>query len=331
MGCGAQGLVPNFNAWLQTAWGAGAEFWSSGPVGLFGCATNLVFGQNPPYYLDDFLAVYPKFFGPPTVLTGASTTAPSNQITVLSAVGLLVGQFLVCGDFPPGAIITNISGTTITVNNAATATDSAATLQVYAVPVVPVTVIQLYLNLAWSSLAQARWQEQWYVAMGWFCAHYCTLYARSDAVEVLTIAQSAIHGEVPAGTIPGSAFTLSTAPTNGVLQGLYKNGSFQTPGADYTLVGVTIAMTIPLVTGDALYATWPVNSTTTSPATYTAAQIAAQGIANGIETSKSVGDVSASYSVLESLNDFGQWTLTLYGQQLATMAKVIGSGPMVIW
>ena len=57
----SSGSWPNFNAWLQTAWGAGAEYWSSGYAGLFSAATNLVFGQNPPYTLDDFLSVYPVF------------------------------------------------------------------------------------------------------------------------------------------------------------------------------------------------------------------------------------------------------------------------------
>jgi hypothetical protein len=100
---------------------------------------------------------------------------------------------------------------------------------------------------------------------------------------------------------------------------------------DYTLTGNTITTTVPVTVNDALYATWPINTTTTTPAQYTPAQIAAQGIANGIETSKAVGDVSASYAVLESLAEFGQWNLTLYGQQLATAARVIGAGPMVVW
>lgn len=327
----ASGLVPNFNAWLQTAWGAGAEFWSAGPQGFFGNATNLVFGQNPPYYLDTFLAYYPKFFGAPTVYSGVVTLQGSNQATFGSAASLLFGQFCVCGDFPPNTVITKINGNVVTFNNNALTTDSTATVQVYQAPVVPITVIQLYLNLANASLVQCRWQEEWLVAMGWFTAHYLTLYARSDAQEVLTIVQSAIHGETPTGTIPGTAFALSVAPVNGVLQGLYKNGVFQTPGVDYTLLGTAITMTSSVDAGDALYATWPINTTTTAPVVYTAAQVAAQGIANGIEVSKSVGDVSASYSVLNSLEQFGQWNLTLYGQQLATMAKVIGSGPMVIW
>jgi len=325
------GLIPNFNAWLQTAWGAGAEFWSAGPAGFFGSATNLVFGTNPPYYLDNFLAFYPKFFGAATSFIGVTTVAGSNQATFLSVTGLQLGQFVISSDFPPGTVIIGISSLNVTFNNNALTNDNNAVFQAYLAPVVPVAVITLYLNLANASLVQCRWQEEWTVAMGWFIAHYLTLYARSDAAEVLTIATSAIHGEIPAGTKPGTTFTLSAAPTNGTLQGYYKNGVFQTPGVDYTLAGNVITTAVTVLTTDNLYATWPINSTTTSAVTYSAAQVAAQGIANGIMTSKSVGDVSASYNVLESLKEFGQWNLTLYGQQLATMAKVIGSGPMVIW
>lgn len=328
---GTSGSWPNFNAWLGTAWGSGAEFWSAGYSWLFASASNLVFGQNPPYFLDDFLAVYPKFFGVPTAFTGGVVTQGSNQITLSSTAGILVGQFLVCGNFPKGTVVTVVSSGGVTVNNNALTANANASLQVYQSPVVPVVVIQLYLNLAYASLVHARWEEQWCVAMGWFIAHYCTLYARSDAVEVLTLVQASIHGEVPGGAKPGTTFTLSGAPPNGALQGLYKNGVFQTPGVDYNLVGNVVTMGAAVTAFDALYATWPVNTTTTTPAQYSPAQIAAQGIANGIETSKAVGDVSASYAVLESLAQFGQWNLTLYGQQLATMAKVVGSGPMVVW
>jgi hypothetical protein len=40
--------------------------------------------------------------------------------------------------------------------------------------------------------------------------------------------------------------------------------------------------------------------------------------------------VSAGYTALESLKEFGAWQLTRYGQQLITIAKTIGAGPMVL-
>lgn len=60
---------------------------------------------------------------------------------------------------------------------------------------------------------------------------------------------------------------------------------------------------------------------------------ASAGLARGILTSKSAGDVSAGYSQIMSSGweSWGAWNLTLYGQQFITMAKVIGFGPMYIW
>lgn len=323
---------PNFNAWLQTAWGAGQEFWSSGPGMAISGATNLVFGKNPPYWLDSFLAIYPKFFGLPTVVSNCSTTAGSNSVAVPSTYGFLQGQFLQSSAFPPGTVVTGLGSGTITVNNNALVTASGTVaLVVYQQPPVPVAVIQLYTNLAWASLQQARWQEQWFVAMGWFVAHYVTLYAQTDASEVISQLLTIIHGEIPAGAVPGTVYTLSSVPPGGVLQTLTVNGLMQTPGVDYALDGLTVTFEAATPAGAIIYATWPAQSQVFTPTAATGAMIAAQGLAGGIQTSKSVGDVSVSYQVLESLAAWGQWNLTRYGQQLATMAKVVGSGPMVIY
>jgi hypothetical protein len=322
--------TPNFNAWLGTAWGAGAEF---GVVcGSFYAATNLVFGQNPPYYLDDFRAFYPKFFGLSTSVSGCGTTIGTNVVTVPpGTIGLDYGQFLQSSAFPKGTIITGIGSNSIALNNNALVTDSNVTLMVFESSPIPTGVILLYLNLAYDSLVQARWQEQWTVAMGWFIAHYCTLYAKSDASEVFETLQTTMHTEVPAGAVPGLAYTLSGIPPGGSLQTLTKNGLFLTPNVDYTLNGVNITLTLATSVGDKLYAVWPVQTQVFTASAPNGAQIAAQGLAGGIQTSKSVGDVSVSYQALASLEDWGAWNLTSYGQQLATMARVIGAGPMVLW
>lgn len=323
---------PNFDAWLQTAWGSGYEYWQNCGAG-YGAA-NLVFGQNPPYYLDDFLATFPKFFGLPTAIPNCAAMAGSNQITVPQAYAgqLAVGQFVTTGaQLPLGAVITGISGATVTLNVTSGSAIAAFTINAYTNPPVPVFVTTLYLSLANASLVQARWQEQWYLAMGWFIAHYCTLYARSDAAELSTALQTTQHVETPTGAIPGTVYALSAQPPGGALQSLTKNGYFLVPGVDYTLTQATVTLAAPTVAGDALLATWPVPLQVSTAQVYTGAQVAAQALAGGIQTSKSVGDVSVSYQTLTSLEDWGQWNLTLYGQQLATMAKVVGSGPMVIW
>lgn len=61
--------------------------------------------------------------------------------------------------------------------------------------------------------------------------------------------------EIPAGVIPGNAYTMTHVPT--VLFGFYWNGIFQRPGIDYTLIGAVITMTTgATVGGDTVYAVY---------------------------------------------------------------------------
>lgn len=473
----SSGSWPNFNAWLDNAWGAGGEYSSTKNLQMFAMGSNFVFGLNPPFYLDDFKAQHPKFFGLATPLSGCSTTAGSATIAVQSTQGLAEGQFVQAGGMlPKGTIIKSIqtslstetisygetpqgsgthyalsaapptgvvqltrngvfqtpgvdyallgnqillavpmtdgdalyatwlaqtqlvpvhgetpvgavpgdtftlssappngvlqtltadgvfltagvdytlSGTTITltapltdgtlyatwipagysitVNNAALASTSSVTLQVYEAPPIPVTVVLMYLRLACASLVHARWCEMWWIGIGLYISHYCTLYAKSDTSEVFESLQTAVHGETPLGIAPGTVYTLSAAPPDGVLQALTKNGLFQTPGIDYTIVGNTLTLTVPTVAGDTLYATWPVSFQTLTSVAPSGAEIAAQGLAGGIQVSKGVGDVSVGYQALDTLSSWGAWGLTTYGQQLATMAKIVGIGPALIY
>ena len=62
-----------------------------------------------------------------------------------------------------------------------------------------------------------------------------------------------------------------------------------------------------------------------------AGQIAAQGVAYGIQTAKSAGDISVSYQAISGTEDWAAWNLTTYGQTLVTFAKVQGAGPMLLY
>lgn len=56
------------------------------------------------------------------------------------------------------------------------------------------------------------------------------------------------------------------------------------------------------------------------------------GLSKGVQVSKGAGDVSTSYqAITQGWESWGAFNLTLYGQQLMTMAKVVGAGPMWIW
>jgi hypothetical protein len=327
---GSCGNVPNFTAWLSNAWGAGQEY-SSVCAAFYG-ASNMVFGQNPPYFLDDFKAVYPKFFGLPTSLSGCGTTLGSKVVTVPSMNGLDYGQFIQAwGTFPKGTVICGLGAGEVTLSTAALSTSGTATLQVYQSPPVPVGVILLYLKLAYASLVFERWQEQWLVGLALYIAHFLTLYAKSDSSEVFETLQTAVHGETPSGAVPGTVYTLSAVPPGNTLQALTKNGSFLVPGTAYALSGDMITLASPTVLNDVLYATWPVEVQAFTSGQPNGASIAAQGLAGGIQSSKSVGDVSVSYATLDSLKGWGALQLTSYGQQLVTMACVVGAGPMVVY
>jgi hypothetical protein len=287
----------------------------------------LVFGQNPSYYLDNFQAIYPNFFGPATLVSNASTVAGSPIITVPSTTGLVPGQFLQCQGLPPGSIIMGIGASTIMVNQNANVSLGNTSLSVYTAPPIPIMAIQLYINLATASLVQARWQEMWAFGISLFVAHYCTLYAKSAAAEVVAFMQAAIHSETPDGAVPGTVYTLSALPPAGVLQGLFINGIFQRPGIDYTLSGPNITLMVATQPGDKIQATWPVQSTAITTGAPSTAQLAAQGLFNGVMSSKSVGDVSASYTVLNEQEGWGTFRTTTFGAQLIDLAQVIGSGP----
>jgi hypothetical protein len=56
------------------------------------------------------------------------------------------------------------------------------------------------------------------------------------------------------------------------------------------------------------------------------------GLAKGVQVSKSAGDVSTSIQTITTgWESWGAWNLTTFGQQLITMARTIGYGPMWIW
>lgn len=63
-------------------------------------------------------------------------------------------------------------------------------------------------------------------------------------------------------------------------------------------------------------------------------RVISKSLAAGLTASKSAGSLSKSYdygSINEDFTGLGTWKLTLYGQQFATMAKLMGKGGSYIW
>ena len=58
------------------------------------------------------------------------------------------------------------------------------------------------------------------------------------------------------------------------------------------------------------------------------------GLAKGVQTSKSAGDLSVSYDFSQVASDFNGWgtyKLTVYGQQFVTIARLVSLGGMTVW
>ncbi|MGD8188566.1 DUF4054 domain-containing protein [Brevibacillus ginsengisoli] len=112
-------------------------------------------------------------------------------------------------------------------------------------------IVEMYIALADASIKETRWHSYWKVAMGWFVAHFCTLYLQGVA-----------------------------DPNSG------------------------------------------------------AAGVLKAGQTRGLPTSKSAGDVSVSTdysSIAQDLDGWAAWKLTLYGQQLATIGRIVGKGGMYVY
>jgi len=256
------GQLPNIDFQILSAWGfpdEGESFYTS-------AASGLVFGTNPPYQLDDFLAAYPKFGTQPQGVMAASVSSGGQGFAVgdravivqPDANGCLLTVAAIGANGAVTAFTVSIQGQGYSVANGLTTTavspslGTGLTVNVLIITPanlqIPSLMMQMFINLASASLIQARWLDQWQFAMGLFVAHFCTLWLASEGN-------------------PGS-----------------------TPGA-----------------------------------------IARSGLALGIIVSHSEGEVSKSIEPPD-LGEFDlSWGQTIYGQQLVTMAKVVGMGPLFLY
>lgn len=165
----------------------------------------LTSGTNPPYSAADFFALYPKFGGKAASYTDTITiTANSPVVTSIATQGLSAGMLVSGAGIPAGTTIQSVdSDTQITLSVAATANGTA--LNVYSTPLLPMAVINAYIALASASLMQARWQDAWVIAMGWFVAHFATLWLRSEGTTTGTPGQAAAAGLARGITVSKSA------------------------------------------------------------------------------------------------------------------------------
>lgn len=89
--------------------------------------------------------------------------------------------------------------------------------------VVPTVVLQNFIDLANACVKQARYKTAWIICMGFFVAHFATLYLQSAkvagtaAVEVLAAAEA--RGIITGETVDGVSYTTDVSAINNDLNG----------------------------------------------------------------------------------------------------------------
>src|ERR1700744_1192264 len=137
---------PDLDVLIGISWG-----WSDESVAFladFAGAANITIGANPPYSANDFLALYPKFFGPPLAVTLALTSGSASATLQAADARLASGQLITGPDIPKGTSIVSNSGTAVVLSAQATATNASEATQVYYEPLIPLAVLNVYIALA---------------------------------------------------------------------------------------------------------------------------------------------------------------------------------------
>lgn len=153
---------------------------------------------------------------PGTLNRTADITEGTNALTNVSdTTGCAVGQPIAGTGIPDGTTLTAVGSTSLMLSQDATATADgeavhistltlqlsanttaagAGTFYAYTAALAPLAVLNAYIGLASGSLVQARWGSGWYIAMGWYVAHFVTLWLQASGTPVSTAAAAAKAG-----------------------------------------------------------------------------------------------------------------------------------------
>lgn len=61
-------------------------------------------------------------------------------------------------------------------------------------PIVPVPIVVAFVTMAYSALDQGVWQGFWPIGMGYYIAHWVTLWLRTEGTPITSPAQAALEG-----------------------------------------------------------------------------------------------------------------------------------------
>lgn len=251
------GPGPDINV-LFGWWGA-QTYLSNIGIGEVSAALNLgPFGGNPLYQVSDFLSIYPKFGTSPQgilafTLAGTMTGYAVND-TLTPIQPDASGALLTVGSVDSsGSILTATlaqAGTGFSVASSLPTTTSGVGVGALVnvtqitpanlVTNLPLAVVQLYINLASSSLSSCRWGSFWPLAMALYVAHFTTLYLRSEGNPSNVPGQIASSGLTKGILVSKSAGNVSAGIE--VPSGLEDWGAWQQ--TDYGVQLATMANTI---------------------------------------------------------------------------------------
>lgn len=296
-------------------WGDGSGE-ASALLALAGSASNVAIGGNPPYTVSDFLTYHPQFTGTPINVQGTldgTTGVISNLSSVagLAAGQLVAGPGIVAGSnilsLTPGPIRTTAITENGGINIVVISSVGIVNGQPCSGPGIQSGSVVLNVIGSTVTLSQA---------------------ATADGVNVL----------VQFGSNPSVTISNPTTLTGVQTLQVYTNPLVPIPILK-SFINVASASIQSVRWCELWYVAmgWYIAHNCimflrsfAQGSGSSISQVVAAGLAIGIQTSKSAGDVSVGMSVITGLEDWGSFQLTLPGQQFATYAKAIGSGPMLL-
>ena len=306
---------PDYNALLGECWGYGPDACSV-LLSVIASASNVAIGANPPYAISDFLSSFPQFSGTPINVAGTLTSGSDVVSNLSSVAGLAAGQLVSAPGIPSGALILSltpgpiqVTSTTENGNLNIVVSDSTGVVTGAPVSGAGIQAGSVVLNIAGTTLtlSQAATADGVNVAL------------QIGANPSIAISQNA----TTSGLATLQVFTKPLIPAM-ILQTYINLATASIQQVRWCEMWY-LAMDLYI----AHYCTLFLQAYAQGPGS-TASQVAAAGFAIGIKISKSAGDVSVGISVLQGLEDWGSYQLTIYGQQFATFAKSIGSGGMLL-
>lgn len=301
-------------------------------------ASGIVQGGNPVYAIADFLAMYPKFFGVPVILTG-TFAAGSNQVSIGAGVSLAAAPALVygrCAGANPGSVFT-VTGAVfqVFVNGIAQRPSTSTQALDYSVVStiangIIVSTITLTFTTQATDTVDASTASSANTCDSGIASGQLVACQALNSGTVITAVNTGVNANsltisAPAtasGSFPLTVYVAPIAPL--VVIQLYLNVANASLQSGRWREWWQLAMGLYVAHYCTLYIQ------TEGNAQSNASQIVANSLQAGITISQGADGVNQGLKDLAAIESWGAWSLTGYGVQLATMGRVVGAGAVYL-